>query len=232
MEVGKSIHRVDAFDKVCGRAKYTEDLTPPNTLVVRLVRSTIAHGEVLRLDLEQALLVPGVVKIVTCFDVPERPFPTAGHPWSTDPKHQDVADRCLLNRRVHIYGDEIAAVIAHDEVCATRAARLVRAEYKEYPVMTTPAQALSEGAVPIHPELRETNLLAHSHFVIGEGTYEQAVAGEDGLVLFDQTYSTQTVQHCHLEPPISVAWMEAGGRVTVVSSTQIPHIARRVVAQA
>ncbi|MEG2203722.1 MAG: xanthine dehydrogenase molybdenum-binding subunit XdhA, partial [Oscillospiraceae bacterium] len=95
MEVGKSIHRVDAFDKVCGRAKYTEDLTPPNTLVVRLVRSTIAHGEVLRLDLEQALLVPGVVKIVTCFDVPERPFPTAGHPWSTDPKHQDVADRCL-----------------------------------------------------------------------------------------------------------------------------------------
>ena len=59
-----------------------------------------------------------MVKILTCFDAPDRPFPTAGHPWSMDPHHQDVADRHLLNRHVRYYGDDVCAVIAEDEVAA------------------------------------------------------------------------------------------------------------------
>ena len=61
-------------------------------------------------DVANHNLIEGVVKIVTCFDVPERPFPTAGHPWSTEKSHQDVADRLLLNRHVRYYGDEVANV--------------------------------------------------------------------------------------------------------------------------
>ena len=66
------------------------------------------------IDTSAAEAIPGVVKIFTCFDVPDIPFPTAGHPWSTDPAHQDVADRLLLNRHVRYYGDEVAAVVAED----------------------------------------------------------------------------------------------------------------------
>ena len=61
-----------------------------------------------------------MVRVFTCFDVPDIPFPTAGHPWSTDPHHQDVADRLLLNRHVRYYGDEVAVVVAEDEVAAAR----------------------------------------------------------------------------------------------------------------
>lgn len=88
----------------------------------RVVHSTIANGLVKRFDLEDALKVPGVVKIVTCFDVPDYQFPTAGHPWSVEAAHQDIGDRKLLNQRVRLYGDDIAAVIASDDVACQQAA--------------------------------------------------------------------------------------------------------------
>ena len=124
--VGQSVKRVDAFEKATGRAKYTDDLCDRSALVVRLVHSTVAHGMVTAVDIDEAMTVPGVVKILTCFDVPNIPFPTAGHPWSTDPHHQDVADRLLMNRHVRYYGDEVAAVVAENEVAAAQAARLVK----------------------------------------------------------------------------------------------------------
>ena len=121
-QVGQSKIRVDAFDKATGRAKYTDDLCGKDALVVRLVHSTIAHGLVKSIDTAAASAVEGVVKILTCFDVPNIPFPTAGHPWSTDPHHQDVADRLLMNRHVRYYGDEVAAVVAENEIAAAQAA--------------------------------------------------------------------------------------------------------------
>ena len=77
--------------------------------------------------------VPGVVRIFTCFDVPDIRFPTAGHPWSVEAAHQDVADRRLLNIHVRYYGDDVAVVVAEDEVAAAQAARLVKVEYDELP---------------------------------------------------------------------------------------------------
>ena len=68
--VGRSMIRVDAFDKAAGRAQYTDDLCGRNALVTRLVHSTIAHGMVQSIDTAEAEKVPGVVKIFTCFDVP------------------------------------------------------------------------------------------------------------------------------------------------------------------
>ena len=101
MEVGKSIARVDAFDKVTGRTKYTDDLCDASAYVAKILHSTIAHGSVLSIDKEKAEAVEGVVKVVTCFDLKEKHyFPTAGHPWSTDVSHQDVADRLVLTDEV------------------------------------------------------------------------------------------------------------------------------------
>lgn len=229
MEVGKCINRVDACEKVTGDAKYTADLEPRGLLVAKVVRSTIANGLVKSFDLEAALAVPGVVKIVTCFDVPDIQFPTAGHPWSVEAAHQDIADRKLLNTRVRVYGDDIAAVIAEDEVAAGRAARLVKVEYEEYEPLLTVEAAMKEGASQLHDE-KPGNVIARSSLKVGEGSYEEAAAGED-LAVIEKEYRTQTVQHCHIETPVSFAYMEKG-RIVVTTSTQIPHIVRRVISQA
>ena len=229
MGIGKNMTRVDAFDKVTGSARYTADLEPQGLLVAKVIRSTIANGVVKSFDLEEARKVPGVVKIVTCFDVPDIQFPTPGHPWSVETAHQDIADRKLLNTRVRVYGDDIAAVIAEDDIVAARAARLVKVEYEEYAPLLTVEDAMAEGASRLHDE-KPGNVIAHSSFVVGEGTYGEAVK-EEGLVEIEKDYRTQSVQHCHIETPISFAYMEKG-RIIVTTSTQIPHIVRRVISQA
>ena len=225
--VGQSVKRVDAFEKATGRAKYTDDLCDRSALVVRLVHSTVAHGMVTAVDIDEAMTVPGVVKILTCFDVPNIPFPTAGHPWSTDPHHQDVADRLLMNRHVRYYGDEVAAVVAENEVAAAQAARLVKVSYEEYPFVLDVQKAMEPGAPQLHEEY-PNNILAHTQ--IRNGNYEEAIK-EPGLIKVEGWYDTPTVQHCHIENHICTAYME-GGRITVTSSTQIPHIVRRVCGQA
>ena len=229
MEIGTSKKRVDAADKVTGRAKYTGDLEPLDCLVARVVHSTIANGWVRSIDTSAAEQIPGVVKILTCFDVPDIQFPTPGHPWSVEAAHQDVSDRKLLNRRVRVYGDDIAAVVAEDDVSAARAVKAIQVEYEEYPACVTVDDALAPDAPPIHEE-HPDNVLVRSTLPGGERSYDEAVAAEP-LLLLHKTYQTQSVQHCHIEPPVSHAY-EEGGKIVVVTSTQIPHIVRRVVGQA
>ena len=238
--VGKSVNRVDAYGKVTGEAKYTADLEPKDCLCAKVVHSTIANGLVKSFDLEEALKVPGVVKIVTCFDVPDYQFPTAGHPWSVEKAHQDIADRKLLNQRVRLYGDDIAAIIGENEVACQQAARLIKVEYEEYDPLVTVRQAMEEGATPLHPDLRKDNVIVHSHLTMGpkDFTFEDGLKaaedayGKDQLTVIERDYHTPRISHCHIELPVSWAYVEPNGKITVTSSTQIPHIVRRVISQA
>ncbi len=227
MSIGKSVKRVDAFEKVTGRAKYTDDFPLGNALVAKILHSTIANGIVKNIDISEAVKLDGVVKIITCFDVPNITFPTAGHPWSTDPSHADIADRRLLNQRVRFYGDDVAAVIAKDGMTASKALKLIKVEYEEYKPLVSIEAALKEGAKPIHEDY-PNNILKHSSYEIGD--YDNAIK-EEGLRVFEGEYETPMVKHCYIENPISYAYAEAG-KIVVVSSTQIPHIVRRVVGQA
>ena len=225
--VGKSEVRVDAFDKATGRTKYYEDRMPSGALYARIKHSEIAHGYVKSIDTSAAEAIEGVVKVLTCFDVPDIAFPTAGHPWSMDPGHQDTADRHLLNRHVRYYGDEVAVVIAENEVAAMQGVRALKVEYDVLPVVLDVQKAMEPDAPQIHEEC-PGNVLKHTS--MAKGNYDEAIK-EEGLIKVEGWYETPMVQHCHIENHGCFAYSE-NGRITVVSSTQIPHIIRRIVGQA
>ena len=191
--VGKSVTRVDALEKVTGRAKYTEDLCDKSAYIARVLHADIAHGIVRSVDTSEAQKLPGVVKIVTCFDVPKYYFPTAGHPWSTDPAHQDVKDRLLLTEHVRFYGDDVAAVVAENEVAAAQALRLIKVEYDPLPFVLDVQKAMEEDAPQLH-ENYPGNVLKHTS--IHKGDFEKAKE-EPGLIKVEGWYQTPTVQHCH-----------------------------------
>ncbi|WP_320936136.1 xanthine dehydrogenase subunit XdhA [Enterocloster lavalensis] len=238
--VGQELKRVDAYGKVTGEAKYTADLEPRDILHGKVVHATIANGRVKSFDLTEAMKVPGVVKIVTCFDAPDCQFPTAGHPWSVESKHQDICDRRVLNERVRLYGDDIAAVVAENEVAAAQAARLIKVEYEEYEPIVTVEAAMAEGATPLHPDLRKDNVIVHSHMTMGDSdfTFDKGILAAREmypgaeLIAVEEEYDTPRISHCHIELPVSWAYVDTNGKVTVVCSTQIPHIVRRCTAQA
>jgi len=248
--VGKSVRRVDAVVKVTGKALYTDDFSERDMLVGKILHSPYAHAIIKTIDVSRAKALPGVEAVLTYKDLPrisyattlpgmirdglddnedlERiKFGTAGHPYALDPSHRDVEDRHILTRKARFVGDSIAAVVATEELIAEKALKLIEVEYEVLEALTSTEASLREGAPLIH-EGCERNILASGGFAIGD--VEEAFKESDHI--FEGEYETSIVQHCHLENQTSYAYQDPDGRIVIVTSTQIPQIVRRIVAQA
>ncbi|MBU8871430.1 MAG: xanthine dehydrogenase molybdenum-binding subunit XdhA [Gemmatimonadales bacterium] len=226
MAVGQSNIRKDVIAKVTGKTRFTDDFTMPGMLHAKYVRSPIAHGLVKEIDCSAALAIAGVEAVFTYEDVPKTLFPTAGHPYALDPNYQDVADRLLLTDHVRFHGDEVAIVVARDHLSAEIGARAVVVEYEELPVCVTSEAALAKDAPAIH---EGGNILKSTTFEKG-GSLSDAEKSSDTII--EGTFSTPIVLHCHLENHTAYAYMDDNDHIVIVSSTQIPHICRRIVGQA
>jgi xanthine dehydrogenase molybdenum-binding subunit len=226
MVTGKSVQRVDGVAKVTGRARYADDFTMPGMRVAKYLRSTIAHGRVRSIDTSKAEALPGIDGVYTFKDVPKRIFATAGHPFSLDPHHMDVADRYLLTDHVRYMGDEIAIVVGVNDLIVKKALSLIDVEYESYQPLVKNADVLA-AEVEIH---KGTKNIVKSHSFVAGGSLEEVKAECDHLL--EGRYKTQIVQHCHLENHTAYAYMDDTERIVIVSSTQIPHIVRRIVAEA
>ncbi|MBU0494848.1 MAG: molybdopterin-dependent oxidoreductase [Chloroflexi bacterium] len=228
--VGKSVTRMDMYDKVTGTATFTDDLHAargPGLYYARLVRSPHAHALVKRIDVGKALAMPGVKAVVTGQDAPE----IVG---------MYLVDRPVLaGERVRYVGDPVAGVIATSEEIAEDAVRLVEVEYEELPAVFGPEEALAPGAPLLHPNLGEykvanfifpqpgTNI--SEHFKLRKGDVESAWPQCAAIV--EGTFRLPPIQHVPLEPHISVALWEPSGQVTLWTSTQSPHAQRDLIAQ-
>jgi len=226
--LGTSIVRLDAAAKCSGKARYTEDLHISGMRHAAYVRAPLAHAYVKSIDATAALALAGVDAIFTHEDVPTSLFAPAGHPHNLEASQHDVADCRILTQHVRFFGDAVALIVARDVFTAQRAACLVAVEYEALPVMTTLDAALAATALPLHPQLTKTNLIKEHSFTFGDVNAAFAKAP----TCIEGTWQTSMAQHCHLENQTAYAYMEDTDRITIVSSTQIPHICRRVVGQA
>lgn len=225
--IGNSVTRLDAVAKVTGKAMYADDFFERDMLVGKVLRSPYAHAVVKKIDASKAKEMPGVEAVITHMDLPKIKYPTAGHPWSLDPAHRDVEDRLILTDKARFVGDAVAAVVAVDELTAEKALRLIEVEYEVLPFVLDPEEAIKLGAPVIHEE-KPNNII--SSFGNGYGDIDAELKNADHV--FEGTYETSIVQHCHIENQTAYSYVDTYGRIVVVSSTQIPHIVRRIVGQA
>ena len=140
-----------------------------------------------------------------------------------------MADRLILTDKARFVGDAVAAVVAVDLLTAEKALHLIEVEYEVLPFVLTPEDALKEGAPVLHDgAARTTSLSSLRH--PATGTSRRSWPAPTGCSRAD--FETSIVQHCHLEPQTAFAYRDSHGRIVINSSTQIPHIVRRIVAQA
>lgn len=230
MSVGLSQERLDAKAKVTGRCRFTADLTLPGTRIAKYLHSTIAHGKVTSIDTSEALVLPGVEAVFTFADIPKTPFATAGHAFNLDPAARDKEDRLLLTEHVRYHGDEIAIVVAVDGLTASRALKKIKVTYEEYPVLLNHEQALDAAAMEIHKGINKEKGNRVGEHDYQCGNVQEALASAD--ISLKGKFQTQMVQHCHMENHVAWAYMDDTDHIVLMSSTQIPHICRRIVSQA
>ncbi len=141
--VGSAVRNVDAVDKVTGAARYALDLAWPGVLHAAVVRSQRAHALVTSIDVEQALQLPGVRRVVTHDDL-DGVFAYFGH---RQPDHAILAPG-----RVRYWGEPVAVVVADTLIAARDAAEAVYVEYDDLDELMDIDAALAPGAPQLHPE--------------------------------------------------------------------------------
>ncbi|HVR31789.1 MAG TPA: carbon monoxide dehydrogenase, partial [Acidimicrobiia bacterium] len=143
--LGHSVKRKEDDRFIQGAGNYIDDFVLPGMLHMAIVRSPIAHGRIVSIDTSAAMAVEGVVAVITGEAL-------AAHNLAWMPTLSGDTQAVLATDKVRYQGQEVAAVIASDPYVARDAAVLVDVEYEDLPAITTPQQALAEGAVLIRDE--------------------------------------------------------------------------------
>lgn len=211
--IGKSVPRIDALDKVTGRAAYVGDLEVPGMLHGKILRSPLPHAVVKEIDVRKALKLPGVVAVLTRDDLE-----------GLDPFYGAVVrDRPFIaTDKVRYQGEPVAAVAAVDLATAEEALDLIQVEYDELPVISDTVEALMDGGATVH----ETNLCNQSGYEWGDVT--DAIAKADHV--FEDTFTFPMVYHYSMEPHAVIADYSNQG-ITVWSTAQHPFLVREDLAR-
>jgi xanthine dehydrogenase molybdenum-binding subunit len=218
--VGQRMARVDALDKVTGRAKYTSDLKLPGMLYGAFLRSPHAHAFIKRIDTSKAEALPGVKAVITQAKLAGRVAKIVDEAHGTSMDFQAFADK-----KVKYQGEKVGAVAAVTKEIAEEAVRLIEVEYEVLPALVDPRDAVKADAPLIHEndhpyrsadgeELRNT---VRSTDKV-EGDVEAAFAQSD--YVFEDSYVIPRAHQSYIEPQVAIADVAPDGKVTCWTSTQ------------
>ena len=215
--IGKARRRVDGRAKVTGQTKFADDVMLPRMAHCKLLRSTVPHARLVRVDITRARSHPGVYLVLT-----GRDFPVS---YGILPVSQD--EHALAQDRVRFVGDPIAAVIARDELTAFDALDLIDVEYEPLRTFSTPEDSLAHDEPRIHEYGDGGNI--HKLVSLAFGDVDEALASAD--CVFEDTFFYQGSTHLPIEQHAAVAARDPDGKLVLWSSTQTPHYVHRALAR-
>jgi CO/xanthine dehydrogenase Mo-binding subunit len=234
--IGRRVPKVDAIDKVTGRAQYGADILLPRKLVGKVLRSPHAHARITRIDTSQAAALPGVLAVITGNDLPAITPGMAG-PSGQVTMHDFYLSQEILARTTVLYhGHAVAAVAATSEDIAEEALQRIAVDYVVLPHVLDPVQAMHAEAVVLHDTLftqtaagkATTPSNVAEHLQMGRGDVVQGFAEADLVV--ERTFRTQVVHQGYIEPDAEAAWVREDGSVVVWANTQTTFTQRHELA--
>ena len=232
--VNKAVPKVDSKALITGKPVYTDDLAPKDCLVVKVLRSPYAHALIQEIKTDTAMKVPGIVCVLTYQDCPNKRFTMAGQTYPEPSPY----DRLILDQRVRCVGDAVAIVAGVTEEAVDRSLKMIKVKYEVLEPLLDFRKA-KDNEILVHPEDNweslcpvgadnKRNLCASEENVYGdlEGTFAKC------KYVVEETYHTKANQQAMMETFRTFTYMDAYGRLNVVSSTQVTFHVRRILATA
>jgi len=212
--VGQSVPRRDGIGHVTGQTVYVDDISFPDMLHLKMVRSPIHHGRIRSIDFSEAEKVPGFVRVLTHADVPKNIY-TILCLIGVGPDEEPV----LAVDKVLYKGEPIAAIVAETEAAATEAVSRVRLDLEELPAVFDVEEALKPDA-PVLKHWGTNYFVYEGHHCrrVRLGDVEKGFAEAD--VIVEEVYNTSPIEHAPTETTACVAKPEPNGRYTVYTNTQ------------
>ena len=208
-----------------GAGQFVDDLQPEGHLHVSCLRSPIASGRIVRLDVSAAQAAPGVLAVFTAADLEGTCHPLTVH--LTTPGAACPPRPILASDRVRFTGEILAAVVAGSRYQAEDALELIRPDIDPLPAVTTFEGAMAVGAPLVH------EALAGNLYFVGRrkfGDVTTAFAKADLVVEGEVTHPR--VSAAPIEGRGAIAMPDGEGGVLVWTSTQVPHLAADAIAEA
>jgi len=207
--------RNDAYAKVTGKARYTDDYSLPNMLHAAPLHAPVASARLINIDSTAALQLPGVVAVYTAQDIPGsikfgqiiKDYPT------------------LVHERIRSTGDVLTLVVANSRDIALQALPLIKVEYEELPGIYDPETALLPETPLLHPEYGSN--VCNYHCV---RTGDLASGEAEADLILEEEFHTTRIEHAYLEPESALCHLRPDGVMEVLGSMQHPFSTRRFVA--
>ncbi len=210
--VSTRVPNIDTFEKITSAGRYVYNFSVEGMLHAKILRSTVAHAKIRKIDARKALALNGVRAVITYADCPHTRYsPMLALESSAAPL---IRDKMVLEDRVRYYGDEVAAVAADDEETARAALDLIEVEYEPIEPVFTPEDAMKDGAPKLHDV--ERNIAKTTH--VGWGNIDDALKNSD--FAFERTYRTSRTHPCPLETHVCLTRPDGRGGLIILSSTQ------------
>jgi CO/xanthine dehydrogenase Mo-binding subunit len=221
--IGSKVTKLDAADKVTGRARFGSDVVISRLLVGKILRSPHAHAIIKHIDLDNAIRIAGVKAIITGGDFPRLFQKGSGGVTQHD---EFLSQEVMAREKVYFHGQAVAAVAAISEAAAEAALAMIRVEYDVLPHVIDVHDAIQPNAPLLHDQLytqygdskATTPSNIAEHLVMQRGDVESGFAQAD--IVFERSFKTQGVHQGYIEPDCEAAEFKPDGTLVVWANTQ------------
>jgi aerobic carbon-monoxide dehydrogenase large subunit len=222
--IGSSVRRVEDNRRLRGVARYVADIQRPGMLHAAVFRSPFAHAWLIKVDVERARAMPGVVAVITFQDIAGiKPIPMRLEPSENLFR---ALQKPLASDRLRYVGEPIAVVVAEDRYQAEDAFEGIDIEVEELEAYVNVRTAINPGSELLFPGV--TRNIAH-HFVVETGDVARALS--EAYEVFEEEFYIQRHSAVPLETRGLVAEHDEGrDLLTIWGPTKVVHFNHGVLA--